>query len=365
MHKTNPISKEQTPMTDVYKRLAKHLDNLPAGFPETESGVELRILERLFTKEEAETALLLSMIPETSEQVAARTGQDKDKLEKILYDMSKKGLVYRAGKGSINQYSAAQFVIGIWEYNVNNLTPELIKDVNEYLPHLMTKSWVKQKTKQLRIVPVSKSISAEIKVMPYEIAEEIVNSQSKIVVAPCICRREHEMVGKGCGKMAEACLIFGGGAFFYEQNGLGRTIDKKEALEILEKGLEDGLVLQPGNSKKPTNICMCCGCCCQVLKNLGALDEPAKVVLSNYYAEIDAEACIGCGVCEDRCQMKAITVDGTAVVDLNRCIGCGICVPKCEVDAISMRQKQEEPLYEPPNTVVDTYMNIAIERGLL
>jgi len=27
-------------MTDVYQRLAKHLDNLPGGFPPTESGVE-------------------------------------------------------------------------------------------------------------------------------------------------------------------------------------------------------------------------------------------------------------------------------------------------------------------------------------
>ena len=34
-------------MTDVYKNLAKHLDNLPTGYPSTESGVELRILKRL------------------------------------------------------------------------------------------------------------------------------------------------------------------------------------------------------------------------------------------------------------------------------------------------------------------------------
>jgi Na+-translocating ferredoxin:NAD+ oxidoreductase subunit B len=39
-----------------------------------------------------------------------------------------------------------------------------------------------------------------------------------------------------------------------------------------------GLVLQTGNSQKPTKISMCCGCCCQILKNLNNLDEPANTV---------------------------------------------------------------------------------------
>ena len=59
-----------------------------------------------------------------------------------------------------------------------------------------------------------------------------------------------------------------------------------EAVDILHRGLDAGLVLQPGNAQRPTNICMCCGCCCQVLKNLKTLDSPAKVVHTNYYAEV-------------------------------------------------------------------------------
>ncbi|MBW1770343.1 MAG: 4Fe-4S ferredoxin, partial [Deltaproteobacteria bacterium] len=42
--------------TDIFKKLAEHLDKLPGGFPSTETGVELRILRRLFTPEEAEFA---------------------------------------------------------------------------------------------------------------------------------------------------------------------------------------------------------------------------------------------------------------------------------------------------------------------
>jgi len=40
--------------TDIYERLAMHLDDLPAGFPRTEGGVEMRILRRLFTPEDAD-----------------------------------------------------------------------------------------------------------------------------------------------------------------------------------------------------------------------------------------------------------------------------------------------------------------------
>ena len=59
-------------MSDIYKKLAKYLDDMPGGFPATESGVELRILRRLFTPEEAELALSLTLLPEEPAHVARR-----------------------------------------------------------------------------------------------------------------------------------------------------------------------------------------------------------------------------------------------------------------------------------------------------
>ena len=123
-------------MSDVYENLAKHLDNLPTGFPATESGVELRILKRLFTPEEAEIATGLMMMPEPVAGIAARMERNPETLAPVLEDMSKKGLIFRATKGGQKLYMAAQFVIGIWEYHVNDLDEELIRDFNEYVPHL-------------------------------------------------------------------------------------------------------------------------------------------------------------------------------------------------------------------------------------
>ena len=352
-------------MTDIYQKLAHHLDHLPAGFPTTETGVELRILKRLFSKEEAAIALALTMLSEDPAAIAEKLDRDVHEMAPLLEKMSKKGLIFRSTKGGQTKYSAAQFVVGIWEYHVNDLSEELVRDMNEYIPHLMKKEWVKHPTKQLRVVPVKKSVSAEMKVMPYEQAEEIINGQSKIVVAPCICRKEHELIGEGCGKPMEACLIFGAGAYYYEENKLGRTITKDEARDILNLGLEAGLVLQPGNSQKPSNICLCCGCCCQILKNLKTLDQPAKVVSTNWVAVVNEDLCTACEVWTDRCQMDAITVDDTAHVDPDRCIGCGLCVPTCDFEAMTLRETDPAKHYVPPRNTVATYLNLAKDRGLI
>jgi electron transport complex protein RnfB len=288
------------------------------------------------------------MMPEPVAGIAARLGTDESQLAADLEAMAKKGLIFRISKKETTLYSAAQFVVGIWEYHVNSLDEDLIRDVNEYMPTLMKKSWLNTTTKQLRVVPVAKSVSAEMAVMPFEAAEAIINQQSKIIVSPCICRKEQKMIGKGCDKPEEACLIFGGGAYYYEKNGLGREIDKKEALDILQAGVDAGLVLQPGNQQKSMNICMCCGCCCGILKNLKTLDKPAQAVHTNYYAQVDGDLCTACEACVERCQMDAISVDDMARVNPDRCIGCGLCVTDCPTEAMLLIQKAADSQYIPP-----------------
>ena len=352
-------------MSDVYQQLAEHLNRLPAGYPATDSGVELRILKRLFSAREAEVATGLTMMLESPEVIADRLKADKGEISELLDQMSRKGLIFRTTKKGETKYMASQFVVGIWEYHVNDLDEELIRDFNEYVPYLVNRQFTQQKTQQLRVIPVSRSIQAEMEIMPYDLAEEIIKQQSKLVVAPCICRREHKMAGKGCNYPMEACLIFGSGAYYYEENGLGRAIDQREALDILNRGLDAGLVLQPGNAQKPSNICMCCGCCCQILKNLKQMDKPAAIVSSNYYAQVDQDACNACGVCEERCHMDAITLEETARVVRDRCIGCGLCIPTCDYDAMRLVGKEPDGKTTPPANTFRTYLKIAKERGLM
>ena len=351
-------------MSDVFKQLAHHLDQLPGGYPATKDGLELRILKRLFSTDEAQIAVALTLKPEPANVIAERLGTDAIELEPVLRKMSRKGLIFHRRKHDLSLFMAAQFVIGIWEYHVNSLDEGLIKDFNAYVPYLANQ-WKGQKTKQLRVVPISQSVSADMQVMPYDTAEQIIMEQSKIVVAPCICRKEQKMIGKGCANPQEVCLCFGSGAYYYEENGLGRQITKQEALDILHKGAEAGLVLQPGNAQKAINICMCCGCCCQILKNVKQFDKPALAVNSSYHAQVEESECVACGICEARCHMDAIEVDDTTTIDLNRCIGCGVCIPTCEVGALHLVAKSEQEQWVPPKTAFETYFSIAKERGLL
>ncbi len=351
-------------METVYKDLARHLDNTPGGFPVTESGVELRILKQLFTPEEAALALNLVMMPEPAAAVAGRAGKTAEEILPMLVEMGEKGLILHIKKPDGDTFMLLQFVVGIWEYQVNRLTRQLIEDFNEYVPYLM-KAQEQHKTQQLRVVPVEKSITTQLNIMDHEHLENLVKSQSKILVAPCICRREHTMVDKGCGKMEEACLVFGGGAYIYESRGIGRTITADEAMDIIRKGAAQGLVAQPSNSVKPMNICLCCDCCCQILSNIKKTPAPARIVNSNYQAEVDTNLCTGCQACEEICPMDAVAVtDGLEDVDQERCIGCGLCVTVCDFDAVSLTGKKEMERWEPPRTLVDTYMKIAQEKGL-
>ncbi len=352
-------------MSDIYKKLAEHLDNLPGGYPSTESGVELRILHRLFTEDEAAIALRLTLKPESIASIVERTEFSSEVLTESLEEMAQKGLIFRSYKNEVVMYSAAMFVVGIWEYHLNDLDPELVKDVNEYLPHIMNEVWTKTNTKQMRVVPVSKSIVQDVEIASYEDAEALIRAQSKITVQPCICRKEHEVIGEPCKYPLEVCFAFGAAAYYYEENKLGRAIEVEEALEILETGREAGLVVQPGNAQKSANICMCCGCCCQILKNMKKLGKPAEEVHSNYYAVINETECVACGLCEERCHMDAITLDDTAVVNLDRCIGCGVCIPVCDADAIKLLAKESSDRYIPPKLTYHAYLKMAKERGKL
>jgi len=78
---------------EIYRRLARHLDELPAGFPATKDGVELRILKRLFTPEEAELALHTTLIPEEAKVIARRAARPLEETRNRLAEMAQKGLL--------------------------------------------------------------------------------------------------------------------------------------------------------------------------------------------------------------------------------------------------------------------------------
>jgi electron transport complex protein RnfB len=76
---------------EVYRKLAKVLDTLPNGFPATENGIEINILKRIFTPDEADLFCDLRLTPETAEEIAKRTGRPLEGLEQSLTSMWERG----------------------------------------------------------------------------------------------------------------------------------------------------------------------------------------------------------------------------------------------------------------------------------
>jgi Fe-S-cluster-containing hydrogenase component 2 len=297
-------------------------------------------------------------------EVAKRLDLDADKAGELMDRMAKKGLLFRHQKGDTVRYAPQPYVAGIFDMQVNTMDRELALDQDEYYDTALGPTPQSFKTPLFRTIPINRELATQWPIAPYEDALGILESHDVIAVIPCVCRTWRKLSDKGCEKPVEACLQLGSSAHHFIEQGIGRLISKEEAKEIIKTSDEAGLVLQPFNSQKVGTICSCCGDCCAMLRSLKKQPIPSAAVHSNYYAEVDAEGCSGCETCLDRCQMEAIDmVNEIAEINLDRCIGCGLCVSTCETDAMHLVKKADDQLYDPPQSLTETYMRIAQERG--
>ena len=352
-----------TTETQVYRDLQRHLDRLPVGFPATESGVEIRILKHLFTPEEASLAMQLSMLPEPLNRIHRRvrkSGLPSDELEQLLEGMVHKGLVMSRTRDGRKYYSNEMLAIGMYEHQVDRMPQGFVEDMLQYLDEGFGAELYRTKIPQLRTVPVEQGVPQEYGVATYDSIRDIVGAvEGQMVVANCICRQAKDRVGESCRQteLRETCLIFGHAAEHYLEMGLARSITKDEALAILSKAEDAGLVLQPINSQRPEAVCCCCGDCCGLLMAAKKFPKPSELYATSYYAEVNAERCNACGTCVDRCQMEALTLSNdVSAVNRDRCIGCGVCVASCTLQAIRLRKKEAAPA--PPASTGILYKKI-------
>ncbi|MFP3853879.1 MAG: 4Fe-4S dicluster domain-containing protein [Anaerolineales bacterium] len=352
--------------SDVYTQLARFLDQLPGGYPATEDGLELRILQRLFTPEEAEIALHLELIAENARVIAHRADKPLAEVKLLLEQMERKGLLFAHNDlDGEPRYMAAHFAVGIFEFQLHKMDEQIAGYFKQYFPNLLDPE-IWRKAPQLRTIPVQESIELDLAVMDYERAEELVLAQDRFSLATCICRQEKGLLGEPCSKPEETCLGFGSGADFYVRNGLARYISQQQALDVLALAQESGLVLQPDAAQQAGFICCCCGCCCELLTNLKRHPNPGEIVTTSFVAVSKPALCSGCELCFERCQMEALFLDeGVVQVDKNRCIGCGLCVTECPSSALSLKRKSVDSGRRPPKTGTEKYIRLAKARGVL
>ena len=343
-------------MTDVFKRLADKLDGLPQGFPPTDSGVELKILRKIYAPEDAEMALNINPFPETAETIAERLNRPVEDVRGILDDMAHKGQIGCLKFSGEQSYMLSPFVPGIYEFQVYRMDKELTGLFEEYFPFLI-KSTGGYEPGILRTVPINAMIEDSAKIEPYENVRSIIEKAKSFKVLDCTCRKERAIEGHACDHTLENCLGFSMEENAYDYFLLGgRIITKEEAIKILDEAAAEGLVhnalynLKEGHAA----ICNCCPCCCGMMRGIKEFHAPGTMAKSNFIAVIDPDTCSECGVCaEERCPMEAISEDDDGYKVLSDvCIGCGVCTVTCPTESITLVRKPESEQSKPPDNMM-------------
>jgi ferredoxin len=323
---------------DVYVALAQRL-----SFPLTERFE--RLLRKTVTPQEG---LLLAESPAPSEQLAAKTGMTPAEVDAKLREFVERGLMVPTKKGHFFSRSMVQFHDAALASPDKWVSREMLDLWEEFAMAEWYPAWAKEMAEaprpRDRVIPHFKAIENMAGVQPYENVNEIVASATRWSVVPCTCRRQSQK----CDYPVNVCLQLNRAAAYTINRGAGPELSKEEALAIIEKSAEAGLIHQLGNRSSDFGvICNCCTDCCIIFRPLleHRPDELERgFAKSRFEAAIDQDLCNGCQLCVDRCQLNAIEmrkVAGSkrmkAAVDEAKCWGCGACVTGCTEGAATLR----------------------------
>lgn len=346
--------------TDLYySTLADALDKLPNAFPRTESGIEILLLKKIFSPEEAWLCGQLTVNFESVDSISERIGISKEETQNRLEQMLKRGLVW--GDLNAGYVRLAAFIVGIYE--------EQLWEMDHELAHLMEEwfyqggaEFMKYRPAIHRVIPAQGSVKSEW-IMPYDDIKKVLKTKKTFRVQDCICRLQQDLNGcRECAYPLKVCLNFSS----YESPPSERDITLQEALDIIDEAERVGLVHCVSNIAEGFfYVCNCCGCCCGILRGITEFGIENSIAAANYYASIDPELCIGCKSCKSRCQVYAISKqDGVCIVDKEKCIGCGLCVSGCDSGAARLELKPEEEIVQPPADFATWEHERLVNRGM-
>ncbi len=328
----------------VYDRLADSLNALPNGFPRTQSGVEIRILKKMFSEEQAALAGQLRGEFESVDDIAARTALPVKEVTGRLLEMTRKGLVWFNKKDGRPAFRLAPFVVGAYEAQIDELDHEFAHLVEAYMLEGGAAGIMQPQPALHRVVPAQSAKTETI--LPYDDVRVLFESARAYHVEECICRKERTLVDHACDFPKGMCFSVSD----RDRAPVPGDISRDEAFALLARAEEIGLVHTVSNVVKGVSyVCNCCGCCCAILRGINEWGIAKSVAAANYYAVIDPEFCAGCGNCRERCQVKAVSEqDGISVVNREKCIGCGLCVSGCPNEVARLVKKPEAEIVQPP-----------------
>ena len=363
---------------EVYKKLAEHLSRLPMGYPYRDDLEE--ILEENFSPDEAEIALAIptDTIPLRAipvEEILEHAECTKEALCIILERLSQQGMIY-SGKTEDGEKGYALHQVGFgfpqtffWKGEDTPQAQKMSELVAKYFNRKVTmESFSPTETKAYRYIPVGQSLDTSKQgVYPQHMMERVVLQAEIIALGHCPCRMAFKLRGFGCDHPTEVCIKFNQMARYVIDKGLAKEITTDQALDIIKKTEEMGLVHFVDNAEGDIlHNCNCCGCACWNVGNIRRRKIPRDAIMATYFTRMTHDDdCAGCGECVGICPVNAVEMkDDIPVVDEAWCIGCGVCATVCATDAIEMILRSDKTGQLPAATVSELHQKIMKEKGL-
>ena len=363
---------------NVYTKLAEHLSCLGMGYPFRDELVA--ILKENFSPQEAEVALAIPtkpvpLQPVEVDEILKGIDLPREKLVEILENLSGRGLLYsgRTDKGA-KGFALQQVGFGFpqtffWKNEDTPHARKMAAMTAKYFSRTVTReAFTGPATKPYRYIPVGRTVpTTKQAIFPGEMMETVIEKAEVIALAHCGCRVAYRLAGKGCEHPTEVCMKYNDMARYVIDKGFAREISKQEALELIRKSEEAGLVHFVDNAEgEIQHNCNCCGCACWNVGSIRRRKIPRDALMATYFMrDTNQDACTACGACVEICPVQALRMEGDVpVVDEAWCIGCGVCATVCPADAVVIKVREDKTGTAPASDFTELHKRIRKEKGL-